>query len=358
MTALRRLVMTVVVAALGLVALAALPPVALGQLLAAAVIVARRRTVRARVLRLWVFAVAYLLGDVLVVLACGWLWLRHGGQVRGEQAQERHLRLLTSALGGLVAVAEHAFGFELQVHEPRTQTEDRAHLRGEEPVLVLGRHAGPGASFVLVHLLLSRYGRAPRIVLTERLRWDPAVDLLLTRLGARFIGRGGDRATEAVRGLAAGLGPGDALVIFPEGGDWTPTRQRLAVARLRRRGLHAQAERAAAMVHVLPPRPAGTIAALAAAPQADVVVFMHTGHDDLLDAASVWGGLPLRRELDVLWWREAAEDVPEDDDGISEWLFTTWAQIDAWVQEQGQLEAVRDPDRDAHEGQDGDVPGS
>jgi 1-acyl-sn-glycerol-3-phosphate acyltransferase len=351
-TVLRRALMTVVVAALGVLAVVLLPVVALGQGLVALGSLARRRPVRGRVLRLWVFAVAYLLGEVAVLLTCAWLWLRAGSQLAGPAAQERHVALLERALGGLVGLAERVFGFALQVHEPRTQREDRAHLRGEEPVLVLGRHAGPGASFVLIHLLLTRYGRAPRIVLTDRLRWDPAVDVLLSRLGARFIGRGGTQAVDAVRDLAAGLRPGDALVLFPEGGDWTPTRQRRAVQRLRRRGLHEHADRAAAMVHVLPPRPAGTIAALEAAPAADVVVFMHTGHDDLQDAQTVWAGLPLRRELDVLWWREAAEQVPEDEDGITDWLFATWGQIDAWVQEQGHLEAVREPEQDALEGHD------
>lgn len=349
MILLRRALMVVVVAALAVLAVVLLPGVALGQGLVALGSVVQRRPVRARVLRLWLFAVAYLLGELLVLLVCAWLWLRGSAHSSRAEAQERYLALLQRALGGLVGLAERVFGFELQVHEPRTQREDRAHLRGEEPVLVLGRHAGPGASFVLVHLLLSRYGRAPRIVLTDRLRWDPAVDVLLSRLGARFIGRGGTQAVDAVRGLAAALQPGDALVLFPEGGDWTPTRQRRAVQRLRRRGLHEQADRAEAMVHVLPPRPAGTVAAMEAAPEADVVVFMHTGHDDLRDVQTVWAGLPLRRELDVLWWREAADDVPEDEDGITDWLFRTWGQIDTWVQEQGHLEAVRDPEQDALE---------
>jgi hypothetical protein len=37
-------------------------------------------------------------------------------------------------------------------------------------------------------------------------------------------------------GLAAGLDAGGALVIFPEGGNWTPLRWRRAIERLRRRG--------------------------------------------------------------------------------------------------------------------------
>jgi hypothetical protein len=91
----------------------------------------------------------------------------------------------------------------------------------------------------------------------------------------------------AVAELASQLTYRDALVLFPEGSDWTPTRHWLAVRRLRRKGLNAQADAAAGMPNVLPPRPAGTFAALQAAPAAEVAVFMHTGHDELLDAASI-----------------------------------------------------------------------
>ena len=97
------------------------------------------------------------------------------------------------------------------------------------------------------------------------------------------------------------------------------------------------------MVHVLPPRPAGTVAALAAAPTADVVVFSHTGHDHLQDLQSVWAALPLRRELDVLWWREPAAGVPSGEQQITEWLFDLWHRIDSWVGEQGDLDEVSFP---------------
>ena len=91
---------------------------------------------------------------------------------------------------------------------------------------------------------------------------------------------------------------------IPEGGDWTPTRHRLAVAALRRRGRRAEAAQAVRMPHVLPPKPAGTLAALTAAPDADVVIFTHTGHDELLDVVSIWNALPLRAQLRLVWWRE------------------------------------------------------
>jgi len=326
---------------LGLVALALFPVVLIGHALVAVVlIVVRRKQVRWRLPRVWLFGVAYLFGETACLMGCLVLWLRFAGRLRSPRSQELHLALLRRFLGALIGLAGFTFRFRLQVHEPVTQPQDPERMSGEEPVLVLARHAGPGASFVLVHLLMSRYGRVPRVVLTERLRLDPSVDVLLTRLGSRFIARGGDVATAAVEDLAGSLGSHDALVLFPEGGDWTPTRQRLAVSRLRRKGLRVQAEQAARMVHVLPPRPAGTVAALSAAPGADVVVFSHTGHDHLQDLQSVWAALPLRRELDVLWWREPAADVPDGEQEISAWLFDLWRRIDHWVEEQGDLRAV------------------
>jgi 1-acyl-sn-glycerol-3-phosphate acyltransferase len=339
----RRVLVAPLMPVLAGVALALFPLVCVGHAVTTLVLVlVRRSQARWRLPRAWLFGIAYLLGETACLLACLVLWLRFAGRLRSPRSQALHFALLRRFLGVLVGLAGFTFRFRLEVHEPVTQPGDPERMNSEEPVIVLARHAGPGASFVLVHLLMTRYGREPRIVLTERLRWDPSIDVLLSRLGCRFISRGGDVATAAVADLARELDAHDALVIFPEGGDWTPTRQRLAVAKLRLKGLHVQAEQADRMRNVLPPRPAGTAAALAAAPHADVVVFGHTGHDDLRDAQSVWAALPLRHELDVLWWREPAVGVPSVEEEVSDWLFDLWHRIDAWVQEQRDLQAVRE----------------
>lgn len=330
--------------ALALVALALFPVVLTGAACAAVIrFGVRRQQPRWRLPRAWLFAIAYLCGETGCLIACLGLWLRFSRRLDGPASQRGHLALLQRFLGLLIRLAGITFGFRLEVHEPVTQPRDTERMSGQEAVLVLARHAGPGASFVLVHLLMSRYRRVPRIVLTERLRLDPAIDVLLGRLGCRFIASGGEAAVAAVAELAAALQPRDALVLFPEGGDWTPTRQRFAVARLRRRGLHVQAQRAAQMVHVLPPRPAGTLAAVTAAPAADVVVFSHTGHDDLQDLSSVWRSLPLRRPLDVIWWREAAVNVPRGEAAVVDWLFDLWQRIDVWVAEQDDLAILVPP---------------
>ncbi|GAC1611674.1 MAG: lysophospholipid acyltransferase family protein [Mycobacteriales bacterium] len=326
---------------LAVLALALFPLVLVGHAcVVLAVLVFRRSRPSWRLPRVWLFGIAYLLGETACLLACLGLWLRFPRRLGSPRSQQAHVSLLRTFLGVLLALARFTFRFRLEVHEPVTQPADTERMSGDHPVLVLARHAGPGASFVLVHLLMSRYRRAPRIVLTERLRLDPAIDVLLSRLDCRFIPRSGAAATEAIRSLAGSLRAGDALVLFPEGGDWTPTRQRFAVARLRRKGLKVQAQRAAQMVHVLPPRPAGTLAALEAAPHADVVVFSHTGHDDLQDLPTVWNALPLRRALDIIWWREPAEQIPVGEAAATEWLFDVWQRIDHWVREQGDLAAL------------------
>ena len=274
---------------------------------------------RKRALRIVTMALVYLIGECVGILVCLVLWLVRAGP-------RPHVWLLRAFLGILLRLAKPVFGFRLQVDEPA----DAWRAEQARPVIVLARHAGPGASFALVHLLMSRYDRQPKVVLKDQLRLDPIIDLLLTRTGCTWIPARSQGSAEQVGRTAAGLGPGDALVLFPEGADWTPLRHLAAVARLRRRGLLKQAREALRMPHVLPPRPAGTVAALQANPDADVLVFTHAGHDELLDASAAWHALPLQEPLRMTWWR--ARDIPPGDEEL--WLQETWRDIDAWVDEQ------------------------
>lgn len=292
------------------------------------------RPPRFRALRVTAFAALYTIGECVCLLACAALWLRSPLPGRRDPVrwERRHVRLLQALLGLLSRGAATLFAFRLRLESPRGESLDH-----ERPLIVLGRHAGPGASFVLVQVLLAQYGRVPRIVLKRRLRLDPALDVLLTRIGCAFLGRGD--STQAVADLAARLKTRDALLIYPEGSDWTPTRHRMAVTRLRLRGLRARADAAAARPNVLPPRPGGTFAALTAAPSAQVAVFMHTGHDDLLELGALWRALPLRRELHMVWWNEPRPDLA-DEAACGRWLDAEWSEIDAWVSEQGTLWAA------------------
>ncbi len=203
-----------------------------------------------------------------------------------------------------------------------------------EPLLVCCRHAGPADSFTLMYALMHWYGREPRVVLREELAWDPAVDVILNRLPNRFIspkGGAGDALERQIGELAGNLDENDAFVIFPEGGNFTPERRARAIAKLRRMGLEAMAERAERMHNVLAPRPGGLLAALDAAPDADVMLVAHTGLDHLLTVADIWRELPMDKQIIMRWWRVPREEVPESRDERIDWLYSWWERIDAWV---------------------------
>jgi 1-acyl-sn-glycerol-3-phosphate acyltransferase len=196
---------------------------------------------------------------------------------------------------------------------------------------VFCRHAGPGDSFLLLHALVNWYAREPRIVLAAALQWDPAIDVVLNRLPNRFLSTGGEAVERQIGVLATALDGDDAFVIFPEGGNFTERRRAAGIARLRARGLDEAARRSEAMRHVLPPQPGGVAAALAAAPEADVVWVAHAGLDHLFTIADVWRELPLDTVVRMRWWRVPADEVPQGFEAQVQWLYAWWEQIDAWV---------------------------
>lgn len=290
---------------------------------------------RGRVPRLALLAALYLVLNPALLMACAALWLRHPVPAwrDAERWQDGHVQVLRRLLTALRSAAAGLIGFTVALEEPA----DAARLSAG-PILVLARHAGPGDSFTLVELLLSRYHRRPRIVLKEALQWDPGLDVILNRLSACFLPAqaAGADLPGRLAGLAATLRGSDAMLIFPEGRNWTPLRYRSALARLRLRAgagrFRLAAADAARHPNVLPPHPAGVLAALAARPDMDVVVIAHTGLEDLVSPALVWRALPLRnRPMTVRWWREDAGSLPAGRDEQEEWLREQWAMVDGWI---------------------------
>ncbi|MFE2072280.1 lysophospholipid acyltransferase family protein [Streptomyces misionensis] len=294
-----------------------------------------------RPVRIAAFALLYLLVDAAALVAAAGLWARRlpGGRERAERrhvaaedayaALERLLRLLRRA-------GTRVFGLRLEVTPPLLP----GATRHPAPLLVFVRHAGVGDSFLLLQTLLSQAGLRPHTVLKRALRADPALDVLIGRVPHCFLPPLDGRAEDEIGKLAAGLGPGDALVLFPEGGNFTPRRHRRAIASLRRRGLPRRASRAARMHHVLPPRDGGALAAIAAAPTADVVFVAHTGLDVLHSARTVWSRLPLRDAVRARWWRVPASRIPQGEDARSKWLLAQWARVDRWIADHADPEAT------------------
>ena len=300
-----------------LVAAAALSPLLPG----------RWRTLRV----LWVAILYATMDSLLLVVMFGyWLASGFGRYLRTPYWQRLHYDLVQGMMWVLFREAKRVLRVEIATEGPAPD----AHPG--QPLLVCCRHAGPGDSFSLIHALMYWYGREPRVVLKDTLQWDPAIDVLLHRIPARFISPNpaeGEDLESQIRELATGLDENDAFVIFPEGGNFTEERRDRAIARLRRLGLERMARRAERMTNVLAPRPGGFLAALDAAPDADVVLVAHTGLDHLLTVGDIWRELPMDQQIVMRWWRVARAEIPPDRDGRIDWLFGWWERIDAWIDE-------------------------
>lgn len=282
---------------------------------------------RWRVLRGASILATYLGAEWCALVALAWVWL--GRQVRGRAwADAANLRVLGWALRRVLASAERALGFRVEVTEPP----DGRPMSDPSPVLVLARHGGVGDSIALVSLLIDRYGRRPSIALKGVLAWDPLVDAALSRLGACFLPPSSRRrqgGSELVAATAARLEPHDAMLLFPEGMNWTPGRWRNAVRRLRTERVPAPVRKAELMEHVLPPRWGGVSACLDARPDLSVAVFAHTGLDKITSIAELWRALPFEAAMRVRWWPSLPP--PKTDAERIEWLIREWAVVDEWI---------------------------
>src|SRR5690242_6827791 len=302
-------------------------------------LLARSRTGHLRSLRLVGFALVWFVAESLALVALTGLWVisGFGGRLRTEPYQSRHYAVMRRFLDGLYEGAERTYGLRVEVEEPDLTGEELI-ARLTRPVIVFSRHAGPGDSFLLVHQLLSVYHRRPRVVMKAALQLDPSVDIVGNRLPNVWIKSrqaGEHLFTEQIARLARGLDARGALVIFPEGGNWTPGRWRRGIRRLEGLGRKDLAERAAQMPNLLPPRPGGALAAIAACPDADVIFVAHAGLDNIITVGDVWGKFPIDQVIRARWWRVAPEQVPRtaEHEAQVQWLYDWWERIDAWITE-------------------------
>jgi 1-acyl-sn-glycerol-3-phosphate acyltransferase len=346
-TAVPKLARRLVVAPLILLVEAAL--VALSPLLALIAAVLSPLVGGWRALRALAIAVDYAARHLASTAACAGLWVASGfgRHVRSGRMQRAHYGVLRWFVGGIHRRMTRLAGVDVQT-TPDSEAAERALSAKRTPVVVLSRHAGEGDSLLVLHALLCRHDRRPRVVLHEALRLDPLIDMLGHRLPNRFVDpRGGDTEGE-IAAMASDLGDGDALLIFPEGGNFSHSRRRRGIERLEQAGHAEEAAWAREMRHVAAPRPGGALAAIEAAPGADVIFLGHVGVPAGMREA--WRRLATPgQNIEVRLWIECAEDVPTGKDAQIDWLFGWWRTIDAWVDERQRppgapaAEAVRRP---------------
>ncbi len=287
---------------------------------------------RWRVLRLAWLLVLYLTCEALLLLVLFGLWIASGfgWRIRSPYFEGIHYELVQMVLWVFVTESRRVARLRIETVGPSPDAFPGV------PLLVCCRHAGPGDSFTLIYALMHWYHREPRVVLKDTLAWDPAIGVILNRIPARFISPnpGASANIETQIGqLAQGLDHNDAFVIFPEGGNFTPARRERGIQRLRKLGLDKMADRAEKMTTVLAPRPGGFLAALDAAPDADVVLVAHTGLDHLLTVGDLWRSLPMDKQIIMRWWQVPRGEIPEGREERIDWLFDWWEQIDQWILE-------------------------
>jgi 1-acyl-sn-glycerol-3-phosphate acyltransferase len=323
----RRVVLAPLVIVLTVVLLTAMPLWLLVAIVLSPVVPGRLRP-----LRLMSIAMLHLVLESILLVELFGLWIASGFGlfIRRPFFERIHYDLVQTYLVVFFREARRVLRLKILTEGPAPDAYPG------EPLLVCCRHAGPGDSFTLMYALMHWYGREPRVVLKDTLQWDPAIDVILNRLPSRFVspkGSPGDSLEQQIGALARNLDHNDAFVIFPEGGNFTPQRRQRAIDKLRRLGLEAMAARAERMENVLAPRPGGLIAALDAAPDADVVLVAHTGLDHMLTVADVWREIPMDKQIIMRWWRVPRAEIPAGREERIDWLFSWWERIDAWVDE-------------------------
>ncbi len=267
--------------------------------------------------------------DIGLVARCWWLRVCSptGTSPTWEQA---HLDAIVETLKSVMHAARVLVGF-------RVETEGELRLgRPGRPLVVISRHAGPADSLAL-GWLLARAGRIPRIVLADAMLWDPGVATVLRRLNSYFVpsrsGAGDDR-TKGVAHLAGSLKGEDAMLIFPEGRNWSPDRFAEQVERMRERGRDEAADHAATRPWVLEPRSRGVAAIREHAPDVDVLVIAHTGLEMLAGPWKVVRAVPFRNRLLLRGRFFRGEEVPTRPEEVGAWLDEQWTSVNDWVARQ------------------------
>ena len=306
MTALRRVV-TVPLVAAAMVCVLALGPLLLVVTALAGLAVRSTRPARSVAVAM---AYAFVELRTLVKLATD--------EVDGDQ-------LMREFLTAMYAAARRILDIEV-VLDPASVTPDV--LPRDEPLIVLSRHYGPGDSVLVAWLLTIQYRLQVRVVLKAILRYEPVLDYAGQRGCLCFLARGG-RARQQIRDLAASLSGGQALLLFPEGANFSWPRWRAAIAELRSTGRIRAASRALRQSHTLPPHTGVVTAAVTGAPNATVLVLTHNGFCPD-GRARPWWQLPIHRRL-LVRTALAPSDQLLQPAQLRAWLERTWTQVDAWV---------------------------
>lgn len=259
-----------------------------------------------------------------------WCWLESVGVLVagiffliGHSHNERlHYRLQRWWAARLIGSLRLTLGLQISV-------EGVEHL-GTGPFIALCRHASLADALISAWVFGSHAGLRPRYVLKRELAMDPCLDVVGHRLPNYFVNRGSaDVAAELVgiERMADRLGEGEVAVIFPEGTRANDTKRRRELDRLARRAPE-RARRLESLQHLLPPKPAGAGALLAAVPGANVLTMWHTGFDGMDTFSGILRRLGERKVRARIVVTEHLRSTVAAGESLVDWLDDKWLEMD------------------------------
>ena len=300
----------------------------------------RRGDGRWPTVRCLAFAIHYLTCELIGIAAACLIWLCSGswaglGRTTSPAARltglsdaylRANFRLQCWWTRSLFRGAERIFDLRVEV------SGDEHVRRG--PFLLFLRHASIGDTLLPALLIADRHDLMLRYVMKRELLWDPCLDIVGNRLPNYFVQRGSgdsDREIAAVQHLADDLGPGDGVLIYPEGTRFAASKRERILARVQGAlppRLIAIAEQ---LQHTLPPRLGGALGLLERAPGVDVVFCAHSGFEGSASLASMLAGALVGAQVRVAFWRVPAAQIPSERSARAEWLYQHWRRIDEWI---------------------------
>ena len=277
------------------------------------------------IVRLLSFAVLWSWLEIIGVTASGIFWLL--GRSRNRRLHFALQRWWAARLLGALRITCGV----------RVQVENVEALR-PGPVVMLARHASLADSLVSAYVVTSVAGMNPRYVLKRELLGDPCLDVVGQRLPNHFLDRDAPDAEPELRALEALVADMDDTsvgIIFPEGTRANPVKRQRAIEKLTAK-YGSRAEKLRALRHLLPPRPAGTVALLRGNRDADVVFAWHVGFEGLDTFGGILQALarpfaPVRFVLRRVPRAQVPVVTADDDRAFVEWLDDQWIELDRQV---------------------------
>jgi 1-acyl-sn-glycerol-3-phosphate acyltransferase len=229
--------------------------------------------------------------------------------------------------GSLFAAGQRIFGLNTEVEMPPDL--DRG------PFIIFIRHTSIADTLLPATFLSRRYGLRLRYVLKSELIWDPCLDIVGHRLPNCFVKRGaGDSlAVASVQRLMNGLAAGDGVLMYPEGTRFTEDKKRRALDSLSRSADPRLVEKARGFRNVLPPRLGGPLALLERNKSADVLFCAHVGFEGVTNFRDLMRGSMVGALIHVKFWRVPFDEIPDERQSMTNWLFDQWKMVDDWVTE-------------------------